>query len=81
MYDIQFKLKVMDVAKKKSIAAAAAREFGIKCSSSNNIILDQCMNMQIIFVFLSSTLAHLLLKNRDHINLQPVYVTLLNNIV
>ena len=32
-YDIKFKLKAVNVAKEKSIAAAAAMEFGMKHSS------------------------------------------------
>ena len=74
VYDIKFKLKAMDVAKKKSVAAAASREFGMKHSSSNNIILDQCTNMQIIFVFLSSTLTQLLLKKIETISIYNWYM-------
>ena len=60
MYDIKFKLKVMDVAKKKFIAAAAAaREFGVKHLYSNNVVFDEYMSMPIILTFLSSALTQL----------------------
>ena len=55
-YDIKFKLKAVDVAKKKSIAA---REIGIKHLSSNNIIFDECTSMQVVLMFLSFVLTQL----------------------
>ena len=49
----------MDVAKKKFIAAAATREFGVKHLCSNNIVFDEYMSMQIILTFLTFALAQL----------------------
>ena len=38
-------LKAVNVAKEKSIAAAAAMEFGMKHSSRDNINLDKCKSV------------------------------------
>ena len=69
MYVVKFKLKAMDVAKKKSIAAAA-RKLGVKHLSSNNIIFDKHTSMKIILCLHKYSFS---LTNSAYINLPPVY--------
>ena len=58
-YAVKFKLKAVDVVKKKSIAAAS-REFGVKHSSSDRIIFNEHTSMKNVLAFLSGVLTQLL---------------------